>query len=181
MQHPKIIIAGIGVALAAAGGISAAAATSSAAGSTPPAATAPAAAPSGPATVRIANALVIGKTEAILTTTGGLPLYYYAADTAGTSLVSGQLAALWPPLTSAAPTAAGLSGKLTVVLDTHGSQVAYKGHPLYTFTYDRPGQVNGQDYQNFFVVTPGIAPIATSPPSTGTVPAGPPGGDYVAS
>jgi predicted lipoprotein with Yx(FWY)xxD motif len=181
MQHPKIIIAGIGVALAAAGGISAAATTSLAAGSTPPAAIAPATASSGPATVRIANALVIGKTEAILTTTGGLPLYYYAPDTAGTSLVSGQLAALWPPLTSAAPTAAGLSGKLTVVLDTHGSQVAYNGHPLYTFTYDRPGQVNGQDFQNFFVVTPGIAPIATSPASTGTVPAEPPGGDYVAS
>ncbi len=179
MRHPKIIIAGIGVALAAAGGTYAAVATSSAA-STPPAATAPAA-PGGSATVRIANALVVEKTEAILTTANGLPLYYYAPDTAGTSLVTGQLAALWPPLTSAAPTAAGLSGKLTVVHDTHGSQLAYNGHLLYIFTYDRPGQVNGQDFQNFFVVTPGIAPIAASPASTGTVPAVPPGGDYVAS
>jgi hypothetical protein len=79
MRHPKIIIAGIGVALAAAGGTYAAVATSSAAGSTPPAATAPAA-PSGSATVRVANALVVGKTEAILTTASGLPLYYYSAD-----------------------------------------------------------------------------------------------------
>jgi len=179
MRHPKIIIAGIGVALAAAGGTSAAVATSSAA-SSPPAATAPSAAPGGPATVRIANALVVGKTEAILTNASGLPLYYYGADTAGKSFVSGQLAALWPPLTSAARTGAGLSGKLTVVNDAHGSQVAYNGHLLYTFTYDRPGQVNGQDFQNFFVATPGIAPIATSPASTGTVPP-PPCGGYVAS
>jgi predicted lipoprotein with Yx(FWY)xxD motif len=176
MRHPKIIIAGLGVALAAAGGTYAAAATRPAA-STPPAATAPAA-PGGPPAVRIANALVVDKTEAILTTPGGLPLYYYAPDTAGTSLVTGQLAALWPPLTSAAPATAGLSGKLTVVHDTHGSQLAYNGHPLYIFAYDRPGQVNGQDFQDFFVVTPGTAPAA---PSTGTVPAVPPGGGYVAS
>jgi predicted lipoprotein with Yx(FWY)xxD motif len=179
MRHPKIIIAGIGVVLAAAGGTYAAVATRSAA-STPPAATGPAA-PDGSATVRVANALVVGKTEAILTTASGLPLYYYGADTAGTSLVGGQLATLWPPLTTAAPASTGLSGKLTVVNDAHGSQLAYNGHLLYIFTYDRPGQVNGQDFQDFFVVTPGIAPIAASPASTGTVPALPPGGGYVAS
>jgi predicted lipoprotein with Yx(FWY)xxD motif len=108
-------------------------------------------------------------------------LYYYGADPAGKSFVSGQLADLWPPLTSPAPTGAGLSGKLTVVKDAHGGQVAYNGHPLYTFTYDLPGQVNGQDFQDFFVATPGMAPIATSPASMGTVPAPPPGGGYVAS
>jgi predicted lipoprotein with Yx(FWY)xxD motif len=178
MRHPKIIIAGIGVALAAAGGISAAVATTSAASSTSPTATAPAAAPSGSVTVRIANALVGGRTEAILNNANGLPLYYYGPDTAGKSLVSGGLAALWPPLTSAAPTAAGLSGKLTVVNDAHGGQVAYNGHLLYTFTGDRPGQVTGQGFQNFFVATPGIAPIAASPASTGTVPAAPSGGGY---
>jgi predicted lipoprotein with Yx(FWY)xxD motif len=179
MRHPKIIIAGIGVALAAAGGTYAAVATSSAA-STPPAAIAPAA-PSGSATVRVVNALVVGKTEAILIDASGLPLYYYGADRSGTSLVGGQLATLWPPLTSAAPGGTGLSGKLTVVHDAHGSQVAYNGHLLYIFMYDRPGQVNGQDFQDFFVVTPGIAPIAASPASTGTVPAVPSGGGYVAS
>jgi predicted lipoprotein with Yx(FWY)xxD motif len=176
MRNPKILIAGIGVALAAAGGISAAVATSSAA-STPPAVTAPSTAP-GSATVRIAHALVGGRTEAILTNASGLPLYFYGPDTAATSLVSGGLAALWPPLTSASPTAAGLSGKLTVVNDAHGGQVAYNGHLLYTFTEDRPAQVTGQGFQNFFVATPGIAPKATSPTSTATVPAGPSGGGY---
>jgi hypothetical protein len=38
-----------------------------------------------------------------------------------------------------------------------------------------------QDFQNFFVATPGIGPIATSPASTGTIPAPPPCGGYVAS
>ena len=78
------------------------------------------------------------------------------------------LAVLWPPLTSAAP-AAGLGGKLTVVNDAHSGQVAYNGHPLYTFIGDRPGQVTGQDTQGFFVVTPGIAPITTSPRMIGVV------------
>ena len=175
MRHPKIIIAGLGVALAAAGGISAAVATGSAA-STSPAATAPSAVPGTSATVRMAHALVAGKTEAILTTASGLPLYYYSPDTATNSLVSGGLAALWPPLTAAAPTATGLTGQLTVVNDAHGGQVAYNGHLLYTFTSDRPGQVTGQGFQNFFVATPGIAPKATSSTPTGTVPVGPSGG-----
>ena len=174
MRHPKFIIAGLGVALAAAGGISAGLATGSAASSTRPAVTVPAAA----LTVRVAHALVGGKTEAILTDGSGLPLYFYRPDTAAKSLVSGGLAALWPPLTSAAPTAAGLNGTLTVINDTHGGQVAYNGYLLYTFTGDRSGQVTGQGFQNFFVATPGIAPKATSPASTGRVPAGPSGGGY---
>ena len=181
MRHPKLIIAGIGVALAAAGGTTAAVVTSSAASTTLPAVTAPAAVPGTATTVRVAHVPVGGKTEAILTDGKGLPLYFYATDTAARSLVSGSLAVLWPPLTSAAPAGTGLSGKLTVVNDAHGRQLAYNGHLLYIFTYDRPGQVNGQDFQDFFVVTPGIAPIAASPASTGTVPALPPGGGYVAS
>jgi predicted lipoprotein with Yx(FWY)xxD motif len=178
MRHPKLIIAGIGVALAAAGGATAAVATSPAASSTPPAATAPAAARGTAATVRIAQAVVGGKTEAILTDAHGLPLYFYQPDTATRSLVTGGLATLWPPLTAAAPAAAGLSGKLTVVNDVHGGQVAYNGHLLYTFASDRPGQVTGQGFQNFFVATPGIAPVTASPAATGSVPAAPSGGGY---
>ena len=178
MRKPKIIIASVGVVLAAAGGVTAVVATNSAASSAPPAAAAPSIGLRTAATVRIAHAFVGGRTEAILANAGGLPLYFYRPDTANKSLVSGGLATLWPPLTSAAPTAAGLSGKLTVVNDAHGGQVAYNGHLLYTFTADRPGQVTGQGFQDFFVATPGIAPIATSPASAGTVPAGPSGGGY---
>jgi predicted lipoprotein with Yx(FWY)xxD motif len=88
------------------------------------------------------------------------------------------VAALWPPLTAAAPTAAGATGKLTVVNDAHGHQVAYNGHLLYTFASDRAGQVTGQGVQNFFVATPGLAPIASPPAPTGTVPAVAPANGY---
>ena len=100
-----------------------------------------------------------GRTQAILVNAHGLPLYYYRPDTATRSLVSGGLARLWPPLTSAAPTAAsGVTGKLTVVHDAHGDQVGYNGHLLYTFAGDRAGQVTGQGFQNFFVATAGLTP-----------------------
>jgi predicted lipoprotein with Yx(FWY)xxD motif len=169
MRHPKLIIAGVGLAaVAAVGGVTAAAATGgSYAGysTTGHSATV--------ATVRTASATVAGKTETILVNSGGLPLYYYQPDTAANSLVTGGLAALWPPLTSAAPTAAGASGKLTVVNDAHGHQVAYNGHLLYTFVSDHPGQVTGHGVQNFFVATPGLASIASSPAPAGMVPAAP--------
>ena len=173
MRHPKLIIAGLGVAaVAAAGGVAAAAAGGPSAGS--------AAAGHGAtaATVRTAPATVAGTTETILVNSGGLPLYFYRPDTAATSLVTGGVAALWPPLTSAAPTAAGPGGTLTVVNDAHGHQVAYNGHLLYTFVSDHPGQVTGQGVQDFFVATPGLTPIAGSPAPAGTVPAAPPANGY---
>lgn len=178
MRHPKLIIAGIGLSLAAAGGTTAAVVTSSAARATSPAVTAPAAMPGTAATVRVAHLLIEGRTEAVLTDAKGLPLYFYLADTAARSLVSGSLAVAWPPLTSAAPVATGLGGKLAVVNDTHGGQVAYNGHLLYTFAGDRPGQVTGQGVQGFFVVTPGVAPIATSATPAVSVPPAPSGGGY---
>ena len=173
MRHPKFIIAGIGLAaVAAAGGAAAAAAGG------PPAGSAAAGHGATAATVRTAPATVAGTTETILVNSGGLPLYYYRPDTAATSLVTGGVAALWPPLTSAAPTAAGATGKLTVVNDAHGHQVAYNGHLLYTFISDHPGQVTGQGVQNFFVATPGLTPITGSPAPAGTVPAAPPANGY---
>jgi len=68
--------------------------------------------------------------------------------------VTGGLARLWPPLTSAAPTGAGLSGRLTVLKDAVGQQVAYNGHPLYTLVDDRGCQVTGQGVQGFLVAPP---------------------------
>src|SRR5579862_8597709 len=166
MRHPKIIIAGIGVAvLAAAGGITAASASST-----------PAASHSAAATVRTASVAVAGKTETILVNGHGQPLYFYRPDTATRSLVAGGLAQLWPPLTSAAPAATGLTGKLTVLHDAHGDQVTYNGHPLYTFADDHAGQVTGQGVENFFVATPGLAPLSGSSSSAGPAPTAPVGG-----
>jgi len=167
MRHPRLIIVGIGLAaVAAVGGVAAAAAGGTYASSATTG-------HSATATVRTASATVAGKAETILVNSGGLPLYFYRPDTAARSLVTGGVAALWPPLTAAAPTAAGATGKLTVVNDTHGHQVAYNGHLLYTFTSDHAGQVTGQGVQNFFVATPGLTPIATSMARAGTAPAAP--------
>ena len=168
MRHPKLLIAGIGLAAVAAAGATAAAAAggpSASYSATGHSATA--------ATVRTAPAAVAGKTHTILVNSSGLPLYFYQPDTATKSLVTGGVAALWPPLTSAAPTAAGARGTLTVVNDAHGHQVAYNGHLLYTFTSDHAGQVTGQGVQNFFVATPGLAPLASSTAPAGMVPAAP--------
>ena len=174
MRHPKIIIAGIGLAaVAAVGGVTAVSAGGSSANSTPSAS--PAAAS---ATVRTASTAVGGKTETILVNGGGQPLYFYRPDTATRSLVTGGLAQLWPPLTSAAPTAAGANGKLSVLNDVNGHQVTYNGHPLYTFADDHGGQVTGQGVQNFFVATPGLTPITASSAPAGPAPTAPSGSGF---
>jgi len=186
MQRPKIIIASVAVAaLAAVGGTTAALASGSSSGSAAPAASAPASsvpgssAPASSAVVRTAQATVNGKTETILVDAHGMPLYYYQPDTASQSAVTGQLAVAWPPLTSSAPTAAGVSGKITAVTNAHGSQVAYNGHLLYTFVTDSPDHVTGQGVQNFFVATPGLAQLAgTSAPAASTPATPASGGGY---
>src|SRR5580658_4215068 len=167
MRHPRIIIASISLAAAAAigGGFTAAAATTSHPSSQHAA-----------ATVRTVQASVGGKTETVLVNSQGLPLYYYLNDTAQTSVVTGGLAALWPPLTSGSPAATGLTGKLTAVMDVHGDQVAYNGHLLYTFADDHAGQVTGQGVQGFFVATPGLTAITGSPAAS--APAAPSGNPY---
>ena len=119
------------------------------------------------ATLHTATATVQGTTERILVDAIGLPLYIYQPDTATKSLVTGQLAVLWPPLVARAPTAHGATGTLKAVATSSGQQVTYNGHFLYTFVQDSPGHVTGQGVQNFFVATPGIS----STPNTAPVPA----------
>jgi predicted lipoprotein with Yx(FWY)xxD motif len=173
VRHPRIIIASISLATAAVigGGVTAAVATTSHGSSQP------AASQTSAATVRTVQATVGGKTETILVNRQDLPLYYYQSDTAAKSVVTGELAALWPPLTSASPGATGLTGKLAAVMDTHGDQVAYNGHLLYTFADDQAGQVTGQGVQGFFVATPGLTAITGSPaPSAPAAPSGNPYG-----
>jgi predicted lipoprotein with Yx(FWY)xxD motif len=125
------------------------------------------------ATLHAAATTVGGKTETILVNAQGLPLYYYRFDTGKRSLVTGSLAQLWPPLVATSPTATGAHGKLTVLKDAAGHQVAYNGHFLYTFIDDAPGHVTGQGVQSFFVATPqlpafgGTSTVKSSPPAVG--------------
>jgi predicted lipoprotein with Yx(FWY)xxD motif len=115
---------------------------------------------------------VDGTRETILTNAQGLPLYYFKADTANKSKVTGELARLWPALTGAKPTGTGVAGKLTSLQNTNGRQVAYNGHFLYTFVEDSPGQVTGQGVSGFFVATPNLRTLTSAsrvqvqPPTT---------------
>jgi predicted lipoprotein with Yx(FWY)xxD motif len=171
MKHPRTII-GAGVVVVALGvaGIAAAvgmhgSTTTGATSKAISAAVTPAmksAASATSSTIHTVNASVDGSTEAILVNAQGLPLYIYKPDTATKSFVSGELAAYWPPLVSSSPTIVGATGKLSVIHDANGSQVAYNGHFLYTFVSDSTGHVTGQGVQDFFVATPGLAPLGTS-------------------
>ena len=101
-------------------------------------------------------------TETILVNAKGLPLYYYQADKATKSQVSGALAQLWPAVVSAKPSASGVKGKVASVKQADGRQVTYNGHFLYTFVDDSPGHVTGQGVSDFFVATPNIRTIRSA-------------------
>ena len=114
------------------------------------------------ATVHTATTQVGAMTETILVNAKGLPLYYYQADKATKSKVSGVLAQLWPAVVSAKPTASGVKGKVASMKQADGRQVTYNGHFLYTFVDDSPGHVTGQGVSDFFVATPHIRTIGSS-------------------
>jgi predicted lipoprotein with Yx(FWY)xxD motif len=189
MKHPRTIVAIVGLSVAAVAGGAAIAATSggsataalpvapsSVAKSTSPM---PSAASPGASvaatTIHTARVTVGGSSKTILVNGKGLPLYYYKPDTTTRSMVTGALAALWPPFDATAPTERGAAGTLHVVDTSNGSQVTYNGHFLYTFAEDSSGQVTGQGVQDFFVATPGISAThgrstggTTTPASTGS-------------
>ena len=82
-----------------------------------------------------------------------MTLYYRTTDMPPTTVCSGGCAGAWPPLVatgSSAPTSAtSLPGKLSIVADANGNQVAYNGHPLYTFSGDTgAGQTTGDRWRN---------------------------------
>ena len=121
-------------------------------------------------TLHTANVKVGQATESILVNSKGLPLYIYKPDTASISKVTGELAALWPPLIANHPTASGSTGTLSTVLTANGRQVTYNGHFLYTFAEDVPLQVSGQNVENFFVATPHITVNHGNASTTKTAP-----------
>src|SRR5882757_10646952 len=92
MQHRAIVATSVAAAVLAVGG-AVAGFTAGGGGSNAQSAV----------TVKTATAHVDGTSETILVTSKGLPLYTYAPDTPTRSQVTGQLASLWPPLTSGGP------------------------------------------------------------------------------
>jgi predicted lipoprotein with Yx(FWY)xxD motif len=123
-----------------------------------------------PATIRTEPVVVGSKVETVLVNSKGQPLYYFRADTPTRSKVSGGLASLWPPLVAAKPTATGVQGEVVALKQAAGPQVSYKGHFLYTFINDSPGRVTGQGVSNFFVVTPKIGNLGSTPTVSSATP-----------
>jgi predicted lipoprotein with Yx(FWY)xxD motif len=160
MNHRRSAIVGGAVALssffALGAGVAAGAATPHASGSTTHLVN------TTQPTLHTATTQVGAKTETVLVNAKGLPLYYYQADTAKKSQVSGALAQLWPALVSARPTASGVKGNVASVKQADGRQVTYNGHFLYTFVDDSPGHVTGQGVSNFFVATPNVRAIGSA-------------------
>ena len=117
---------------------------------------------SSSAVIQTATVTIKGQPESVLTNAQGLTLYYFTADTATQSAVSGDLAKIWPAQLftgSGGPTSSTtLAGKLSVLMDVNGNQVEYNGHPLYTFSGDSaPGQTNGEGITGmWFVATPNM-------------------------
>jgi predicted lipoprotein with Yx(FWY)xxD motif len=168
MRNPRITISAIAVAAVGVGAVALGAASGSTSNA-PGASSMPVTSsvttlsvPSNFDVVRTARATVQGTSETILVNAKGLPLYIYMPDTPTTSQVTGQLAALWPPLVAPTSAIRGARGVLTSVATSNGNQVAYRGHFLYTFVEDKPGGVTGQGVQNFFVATPGLVGGATA-------------------
>jgi predicted lipoprotein with Yx(FWY)xxD motif len=132
-------------------------------GSTNPSATPPTTGGSGSsAVIQTVTVTVKGQSQTVLTNAQGKTLYYFTADTATQSAVSGNLAQIWHALLfsgSGGPTSSTpLTGELSVQTDVNGNQVEYNGHPLYTFSGDTaPGQTNGEGITGmWFVATPNL-------------------------
>ncbi len=102
------------------------------------------------------------KTETVLKTQKGLTLYYFMPDTATRVACTGGCATTWPPLISASGTPSSdpaLPGTLTVVNGANGNQVAYNGHPLYTYSKDGDaGDAYGEGIGGkWYAATPDLA------------------------
>ena len=128
-------------------------------------------------TMKTATLTVGGKAMTVLTNAQGMTLYYRTSDTPS-SVCSGGCASAWPPVlsTTMPGVSTTLPGTFSLMNDANGSQVAYNGHPLYTYSGDSaPGQANGQGIGNVWFVAPTTLPASTTTPS-GSTPT--PGGYY---
>jgi predicted lipoprotein with Yx(FWY)xxD motif len=111
----------------------------------------------------------------ILVNSSGLTFYTYTHDKRDVSVCTEACARVWPPVIAAgAPTAAaGVSrAKLTTIKRSdHRTQLAYNGHPLYTFSEDtRKGQAGGEGFLGaWFMLSPAGRPVkkpgSAAPPS----------------
>lgn len=123
------------------------------------------------AVVKTAQVTVNGTKETVLTNSSGRTLYYFTKDGSGKSNCTGSCSSLWPALTTTRTTLtapAGVSGRLKTFSDSHGTQVEYNGHPLYTYSGDSgPDQSHGEGVLGeWYVATPKLAAAPGASPSS---------------
>jgi predicted lipoprotein with Yx(FWY)xxD motif len=83
--------------------------------------------------------------EMVLTTNKGKTLYSLSVESKGKFICTGGCLSLWKPLVVPAGVMPKGPVKLGTVKRPDGrTQVTYKGHPLYSFNADKPGEANGQ-------------------------------------
>lgn len=123
-------------------------------GATPtPKATAKPAAPAASITIKSGSTSL----GTVLVDADGLTLYSHAGDSATHSTCTADCASAWPPLLVKAGTkvkgGTGVHGAFTTFKRSDGgTQVAYKGKPLYSWTGDYyPGDATGQGTGGFSV------------------------------
>lgn len=121
-----------------------------------PAIASPRLGPSAKAMVAV-KAATVAKFGKILENQKGLPLYYDTADKPPNHLdCTGGCLSAWPPLVlpkgqSMVAVGKGVTG-ISTIKDPAGTQVTWKGKPLYTFASDTAGKVTGDGFGNFKVV-----------------------------
>lgn len=155
MMRKSLLLAKIGVPVAAAllatacSSSSGTASGTSAAGATPTAS--PAATGTGSATVITVRS---GAAGSYLADGSGRTVYLFTKDHKDSSSCTGSCAGVWPPVT--APAGVSASGGASVAdlgtISRSGGvkQVTYDGHPLYYFSGDtKTGQVKGQGLDAF--------------------------------
>jgi predicted lipoprotein with Yx(FWY)xxD motif len=180
--HKKFLAAAAAVAvalLAAACG----SASSSSNSSAPAASQSSSASGSGSAgLVKTAANSAVGGT--ILVNAQGLTLYRLSGETAGKLICTSTVCLQnWHPLVATNAKPSGTVGSLTAIKRPGGTmQVAYKGHPLYTFVGDKsPGQDKGQgvkDVGTWSAVTTRAASSASGSSSSSSPGSSSGGGSY---
>ncbi len=109
--------------------------------------------PTNNTTTAIIQTKTASNTGQYLANSSGEALYTYSLDTTGVSNCIGSCLTAWPIYAATSSTA--LPANVTIIHRSDGGeQYAYKGMPLYTFTGDSPGQVNGNGVNNFNVAKP---------------------------
>jgi predicted lipoprotein with Yx(FWY)xxD motif len=117
--------------------------------------------PLGPTTIKVENT----KYGQVLASPSGHTLYMRIGDSPTYAGCKSTCAIAFPPiLTNGAPQASGgiLAAYLGVLTaPTRGEQIAYAGHPLYTYSGDTaPGMVSAENAGGiWFAVTPTGAPL----------------------